>query len=509
MRKTIVSALALTMFVSSASIALGEAPRASRSSKPVVAVIPLRAIGLDEAEADILADLFTYGLTQDGRFIVIGRQEAARIIDSLEMPPMDREADGYFYYVGDRLYANAVFSGEVERKNGRYAWKMRVHAPDSQALIGSAEAEADTIEGLHDACPGLIERLLSSMPEAFDLGLGEKFEAALEPFAVRQRILFVFPEGPMNETVARARESLTTLFSAALADDERLPLFVEIAWTIADESSLPAVELAERYDAHRILTLVERDGKVLLKLVGADGKELAAFPADGIADANAAAAAKILDSLVPPLGQSEIALEIEVINATNAKLSGLMREKRILAKRFAASIGQKVVKTVGHPSFHPNLNFISLEANLFWYYSGLLGLGGGYGFSLGYPGTLDSDIAGHPLFIQNEIRFYPLAFRMPGERGIKVDCFLSLNEHNASKITFPAAENVTFTDPTTILFMRAGAEIGYFYTLSETFALSLNAVTLSWCTPLIEGPNFQTDRNFSLDIGGIGIIMRF
>jgi hypothetical protein len=489
--------------------ALCLASAVAQKGRPVAAVIAFDAQGVSRADANTLADLFSYNLTRDGRLIVVGRQESSRIVDSLDMPPMDRSSESYFFYIGDFLYADLLFAGKVEGDGYELVWKVSAYAPDSKKLVAESEFRADSMAGLYRACPDAVNALLAAVPARFDRDLVQKYETALAPFTVKQRILFVFPDGVFDTETALARETMYSLFAGAVKADDILPVFIELAWDIADEAAVHAASLAKRYDVHRVFYIALDDETPIVKAVDSSGGPLATFRTGALPPGDADAALAALRQKLPPLSQETVARELVLINEVNEKLSSIIAERRILSKPFSLNISQKMIKTVGHPSFQPTFDFIGIDASFFWYYNKLLGAGAGYGFSAGYPGTLDDRINGHPLFLQHEIRLYPISLRLPGKTGIVANGFVSFNTHNASKVTFHLGEETTYSDPMMIYYSRIGAELCYFLNLSETTALSLNLLSLTYCIPISMGPNFQNDRSFCGDIGGVGIIIRF
>lgn len=489
--------------------ALAISPAVAENERPVAAVVAFDAHGVSRAEADTLADLFSYNLTRDGRLIVAGRRESGRILDSLEMPPMDASSESYFSYIGDFLYADLVFTGTISRRGNTLHATVSAYAPRLKKKVAEVEASADGMDGLYRACPGLVSALMSSVPLKFDRSLIQKYETVLAPFTVKQRILFVFPEAPFDTDVALSRETMYALFEGTLQAGDILPVFIQLGWDISDEASLNLPSLAKRYDVHRVFYIASDGGSPIVKAADSSGNLLAVFLGGEISPGDSDAANAALRHKLPPLPQEIVARELVSIDEVNTKLSGIISERKILAMPFALSVSQKTVKTVGHPSFQPTFDFIGIDASFLWYYGKLLGAGAGYGFSAGYPGTLDDRISGHPLFLQHEIRLYPVSFRLPGKAGIIANGFVSFNMHNASTVTFHLGGETTYSDPRMVYYARIGTELGFFMNLRENIALTLNLITLAYCIPISMGPNFQDDRSFCGDIGGIGILIRF
>jgi hypothetical protein len=310
MRKSIISFILLAIVFQTA---------AAQGERPVAAVIAFDAKGISRTDADALTDLFSYNLTRDGRFIVAGRQESGRIVDSLDMPPMDRSADDYFFYIGDFLYADLLFAGKIAKDGRRLSWRLSAYSAESKKKLAERELSSEDMDGLYRACPEMLRAILDAVPARSGRSLIKKYESALSPFTVKQRILFIFPEDALDSQAALAQETMSSLFAGALSSEEILPLFTEFSWNIADESTLPISALAKRFEAHRVF-FIGREGETpLVKAVDAQGKSLAVFRIGLVPIGDAAAALSILQSGLSPLPQEIVARELKTGGHTLGK----------------------------------------------------------------------------------------------------------------------------------------------------------------------------------------------
>jgi len=143
-------------------------------------------------------------------------------------------------------------------------------------------------------------------------------------------------------------------------------------------------------------------------------------------------------------------------------------------------------------------------------------MGLGYGFSLSYPGTFDSDLSSHPLVRQHEIQLIPFSLQTGGTVGFVIQLLSTLNFHNAEYFSRdPDTGDPEFNDEITILFSKIGINIGLTINFSEYYALYWNGITFNYGIPIgkhyeyTENETLSKIRPFSLDLGSLGFSLRF
>ncbi|MBN2441478.1 MAG: hypothetical protein JXJ04_09025, partial [Spirochaetales bacterium] len=191
------------------------------------------------------------------------------------------------------------------------------------------------------------------------------------------------------------------------------------------------------------------------------------------------------------------------------KIEELLYLEKISSHSFNLRIYQKTIKSLFTPNLNPNLSLLSLESDFYWYYLNYLGLGFGYGFNLGYPGTIDSALNNHPLIYQHEFRIIPLSIRTSSTLSIVLDSVAALVFHDIYTITDHLDGPFTYTNAGLTLFLKFGINMGLLFHQSEKFALYLDIAFLYYTLPLIPHPQYDTIRHFSGDVLGMGISIGF
>jgi hypothetical protein len=211
----------------------------------------------------------------------------------------------------------------------------------------------------------------------------------------------------------------------------------------------------------------------------------------------------------PPLPSYLLVREIRRTESIQEKLDTLLYNEELLKKQVAVNIHQKVLKEVIVRKFHPNINILSIEADCLWYYARLVGAGVGYGYSLGYPGTIDSNLKDHPFISQHEFRILPFCLRTVGRVEILLDIFVSLDIHNFSDIVDLMNGTYGYENERLLSFYKTGVAIGLAFNLDEDFSLFLDIASLSFLLGINNTDVLFDGGHFSGSLGGFGIMARF
>ncbi|MBN1410801.1 MAG: hypothetical protein JW969_08140 [Spirochaetales bacterium] len=487
-------------------------PVFSVPEKPIMAVLDLEHPAISSDDSRFLVDLLTINFHETGRFRLVSRMERDRLLASHDFRLSSDSSGDYFREIGSLLFADYLSGGRITRENGRFMVRLFIYRLSPGHIVAEEVREFSDIDGIAGSLREWAASLAAAVPESpYPVkDLSAKVVDSLGPVYIREKVLFLGYGAGLTPEQAACREALYRAM-AVLAD--RPDLFVYYAESDYDEAEPPLHifnGLRKSMDCTSYGFIKREGDRRFFILCDGENAEKARV-GTGIPIDPAAFGDEIVQTVssLPLLPQEMLAGEIRENLSIERKIEDLLRVESVLSHNFSFRYHSRVLKSVFAPSLHPELNLLSFEGDLYYYYLTTIGLGIGYGFSVGYPGTIDVTMSGHPPIFQHEFRLTPLSFRSGDPVGIIVNTFVSLNFHNVSRIITHTIPPNTYEDAGYTFFLSTGIDIGFLFYLTENTSLYIDFCTLKYTFPIIAHPQFDGQRYFSGDLGGLGISFQF
>ncbi len=500
-----VAALALTFFLGAG------APAAYAQTKPLLLVADLKYAGISDLEMKLLVDLLSYTIAETGEYLVMNRYERNKLLRGFGYSQRNLEERTVYLEAAELLRARYIVTGSCLPATQGFALSLTLWDVRGGTLIKTAGETGDGFPSLVRRVREITRALTGFTPSIRRSSGGEGLTASLYVSPIRERILIVLPEGPLSPGLAAAR-LLVSEAASRFPEDNRFQFFFSGAAypTASPDPALFARTLSVR-DCHTLGLIVGEGGGYALALYNMRLEETLRFPLPlpGERAENARQLAEKMEREIPLPDPELLTRELEREIRIKEKLDELLFNEKFLSQRWAFNIHTTVIKPAVAEIYHPMLNMLSLEADLYYYYSDFLGVGAGYGFSLEYPALIDSRLAGHPLIAQHEFRLIPVSFRSAGRVSVLLNLITALNLHNGYDVNQIASDNIVFENETTFVFIKIALNMGMLISLTDEISAYIDFVTASVIIPIKLGSETYTNTLISGGFGGLGVILRF
>jgi hypothetical protein len=482
------------------------------SALPVIAVMDFVVSDVSQMEAKIIVDLLSYNLYETERCLVIDRRERDNVLKGFDVKVPSGDDISLYIEIGELLQVDFIVTGELHKRNNHFDISIRMHNLILEDDVVSITKRYAGFDELVEGCRPLSRNLLENIAAHQQSGTYvSKVMRRMMPITIKEEILIIFQKDNLTLEKALSKELLyffckgllknehTTLFLSFINYDEEHP-DIALFGAYAQENGYHSFAFIQRRGIQRDLCLYSLALKQRLRISFDDSNDMS------IAYGRKQ---DLIEEHFRLLSQKVLVKEIKKNIEAEEKLDSLIFSQKILSHDYSLRMSIKMVKSVIIEVYHPNLNIVSFEADFFWYYGTIIGIGGGYGYSLGYPGTVDSKLRDFPLISQHELRFIPFSFRTGSRLGLVINAFLSFQCHNAYTIVYYPEGVHEYTDETLISFLSPGLNCGILINFTENIALFIDCASIKYIFVLGETPYDDTSRRISGDIGGIGINLRF
>ncbi len=482
---------------------------------PVVTVMDFSVNEISKADGNAFTDLFIYNIHETGKYLVIERNERNKLIKGLGVSLENDYSENEIREIASLLNADIAVTGEISVDEGLLVLKIRKIHVDSGLENTDFTGKYHTVNEMTEDFRRISGELFpAGSAETANLFSPGKIAASLTPLPITERMLFVVPSGKMTPELAYFKQLLIRLSELLLKNgnvsiyfrnynaEQAMPDLQELQ-TEADKNNYHSIILikeAEEKSEPAVLTVYERDLKIRTEIRINKEDEMETVFSD-IKSAFCENAYFVPQEIL----LKEIKRNIKI----SEKLENLIFAEEVLSSAFSIGLRTKLFTSVLAPEYHPNLNIASAVAGFSWYYDRLFGIGLEYEYSLGYPGTIDSKLADHPLISQHQIRLIPFRFRTAGKLSILLNIFSSIHFHNAYEIVFAPGDVHYYNNETIIWFLTAGLNLGLVLNLTKEWAVFTEIAEINYI--IFRGPqpmDISRKRNFSGDFGGLGFIYR-
>ncbi|MBN2352214.1 MAG: hypothetical protein JXD23_06545 [Spirochaetales bacterium] len=479
-------------------------------NEPLLLVADLEYSGVGDRRMKLLVDLLSYMIFENGSYQVMNRYERNKLLRGFGYGQTNLNDRAVYLEAAELLRARYIVTGSLLPAAGGVSLSLSLWDVDSGALVKTASfgfpGFTELVAGSREVIEGLIGKPETAAGGRTASGLSE----TLYVTRIRERILVALPDPPLDETAAAAR-LLTADAAARLNRDERFSIsFTSVSYDTArpDPGALAPV-LAAR-DCHSLALVAREKNDFFLRLYNPDDTVRLELPLSFrlARSREAERFEREFRETVSPFPAVLLAAELEREIEIKEKLDTLLFNEKFLARRFTAELHTSTLKPALAGIYQPLLNILSIEADAYWYYGRVFGIGVGYAFSLGYPATIDNRFASCPLIRQHEFRFIPLSFRTPGQISILFNFITALNLQNAYRID-TSGPDPAFTDETPLLFFKTAINMGLCFSVNDDVSVTVDLATLCYIFPLNQGTMTNTGTNFSGAFGGLGVMVRF
>ncbi|MBN1696217.1 MAG: hypothetical protein JW881_01775 [Spirochaetales bacterium] len=482
---------------------------------PLLIVADFHQNGISESEGKLLVDLFSYTAFETGEFLVLSRYERNKLLKGFGYSRNRLKEKESYIEAGELLRAEYLVMGRCIKTDESVEMALSLWAVKKNALLADVSGEYTSFEEAIDGARNLTGELVWSL-EKRTISDNEKASSGLSETLyvsrIRQRILVVFPSGTQPEGTAGFQVLVNDACGRLLESRTVEIQFSSLAYDVASPDIEAGCELVSKRDAHTLAVLGVKRNAYSLDFYTDEKTPLFSIGCspERDRDVEAGRIAKRLEAELPPLPMKTIAMELRNEIRIKEKLDMLLFNERYLSQQWFVNLHQSVIKPAVAGKFHPMLNILSLEGDVYWYYARLVGCGAGYAVSLGYPATIDAKLSSHPLVLQHELRIIPFSFRSAGEIGIIANIVTSLNMHNAYKIVYNSViDKYDFQDERMLSFFKLGLNAGILFNLSASYSIFVDLLTLSFIVPLNIGNVTYDNTAVSGAVGGVGVVLRF
>jgi hypothetical protein len=487
----------------------------SGQSLPLLIIADFDYSGISGSEMRLLVDLFSYTAFETGSFLVLNRYERNKLLKGFGYDRGRLKEKEAYLEAGELLRAEYLITGSCTKSNNTLIlslslWEVKNNTPVNtvgetyasfeEAIDGSRNLNAQLIAPLNNGC--------SSRQATPSSGLSETLYVS----RILQRILVVFPTRLKTEEEAGfhvlVNEACTYLYQSNTMNIQ----FSSQGYDMAEPDLKAGIKLLKKRDCHTLVLLSSDNDSYTLVLYSGDETKLlkkVCFP-ERERKEEAARIARELEKELPPLPLKTIARELSREMRIKEKIDMLLFNEKFLSQQLFINLHQSILKPAIVGKYHPLLNILSCEADVYWYYAKLIGSGAGYAVSLGYPATIDSKLYSHPLVLQHEFRLIPFSFRSAGQIGIMANLMTSFNMHNAYRIVYNSIiDKYEHIDEMSLWFFKVSLNAGLLINVSDMTSVFVDLVTLSYIIPFDTGKVTYDGTAVSGSLGGIGIILRF
>jgi hypothetical protein len=487
------------------------APAAYGQTTPLLLVADLKYEGISELEMKLLVDLLSYTIAETGEYLVMNRYERNKLLRGFGYSQRNLDERKVYLEAAELLRARYIVTGSCVRASSGLTLALSLWDVNGGTLIKSTAETGEDFKALVDRVRSVTRALTGYGPSLKRAGVGEGLTASLYVAPIRERILIVLPAGPLIPEAAAAR-LLVSEAAARFPEDNRFQIYFSSAAYPAEspDPSLFLRTLSAR-DCHTLGLIVGEGGAYALALFNSSLVETLRFPLTlkGERKENARLLAQNMEKDIPLPDPLLLTRELEREIRIKEKLDELLFNEKFLSQRLAVNIHTSIIKPAITGFYHPLLNILSLESDVYYYYSDFFGIGAGYAFALSYPALIDSRLRGHPLVAQHEIRLIPVSFRSAGRVSVLLNLITALNLHNGYDIISAGGDTYTFENETTFVFLKIALNMGMLISITDEISVFVDFVTASVIIPLHLGTAPYTDTLISGGFGGLGVIVRF
>jgi hypothetical protein len=479
--------------------------------KPLLAVLDLDYQGVSKRDATLLTDIMTMNIMETGKVHCISRLERTKLLKAHGFPLAESKIKEYYPEIASLIYADYLAGGMIKKEKTGYRITLHLYENAGQQIIKIKEAVyPDFDAGMNNMREFTID-FLSGVTFTFSpTDLSGKVTASLSPVPIKEKILFLFDAHHGTREWAHIKKLFYILITLFTEDPRYQPFFTESKEDVLGPASGEFQMPGNSMDYQWIALCKEVKDQFYFILYTTYGEEKFAIPLDrDFSPEKKAEEIHARFNDLPPLPQGQLIKEIRKNLYLEEKIDELLYLEKISSHTCNVRFYQKTLKSLFTPNLNPNLNLISFESDFYWYYLQYLGSGIGYGFNLGYPGTIDSALNNHPLIYQHEFRIIPLSLRTASTVSIVLQNILALSFHNISIITDHLDGPFTYSDAGFTFYLKCGLNMGLLFHQSEKFALYLDIITLYYTFPLVPHPQYDNIRHFSGDLLGAGVSLSF
>ncbi|MBN1648735.1 MAG: hypothetical protein JW874_11945 [Spirochaetales bacterium] len=482
--------------------------------KKVIAVLDFVLDGVTKNDGRAFCDLLSCNIQETGSYLVIDRRERDRLLRGAGQTLRADDTEQHIRETADLINADIVVTARLARDRDGYHFRLGrldVHNADRKELALDFGSLDELVVNMREIAAGFFYQ------EGCDGG-GEdnaelsRIEVSLVPRPVHERMLFVLPSGKLDDRGIHEREFLDFLLLQA-AQARNVDVFPVYCPAVLTEGDLPHYfGIVQKENCHTLVCIVREGEKSMLGMY--DFSFFPEFKAELFSEspqldrnyeANEYFAGRVLH-----IPQKALYNELRQRNSRAEKLDALDLKEKMLKNHFAASVYYRAFSAAIVPDYLPQFNLASLNAGLYWYYGDLTGLGAEYGFSVGYPGTIEPALAEHPLITQFELRLIPFSFRTSEKISIAANLLFTFHLHNACHIVLLPGDVYSYEDRTWMFFVTCGVGFGLNWNLSPKTAIYFDLASINFLLYNDELPNdIEQEHPLSVDFGGIGFIYRF
>jgi hypothetical protein len=484
-------------------------------SLPLLIIADFDYSGVSDSEMKLLVDIFSYTVFETGNFIVLNRYERNKLLKGFGYNSNRLKEKQAYMEAGELLRAEYLITGSCTHDNDLFSIALYLWEVKTNALVNTISGTYLSLEEMINGARSLNAKLVAPFRKT---GYNEQAEPSsglsetLYVSRILQRILVVFPTGTRTDVEAGFHVLINEACTFLYQSDRMNIQFSSRTYTMTDPDVKTGITLLKKRDCHT-LGLLECENDSYFLVLYTDEKtqvlKIPCFP-ERERKEEAERIAWELKAELPPLPLKTIARELSREMLIKEKLDMLLFNEKFLSQQLFINLHQSIFKPAVVGKYHPLLNILSFEADVYWYYAKLIGSGAGYAVSLGYPATIDSKLYSHPLVFQHEFRLIPFSFRSAGQIGIMANIMTCFNMHNAYRIVYNSIiDKYDHVDEVLLWFFKVSLNAGLLINVSEMTSVFVDLVTLSYIIPFNIGRVTYDGTAISGALGGIGVIIRF
>ncbi len=487
---------------------------AALENTPVFIVADFDVRGISDNDMVLLVDLVSYLIYELKDCFVMNRYERSKLLKGFGYSQTNLADTDIYIEAAELLRSDYLVTGSCIQTGHGLDVKFSLWDVSHYQLVNEAVFRAADFENLVVNSRDIVSELVSviSHGSASDSGNSGIFKS-LYISKMAERFLIVLPEpseGRMEET-ASARFLINQAVEDLRGNEGYAVVFSSLEYETENPVPEQFADLLAKRDRHTLALIQSEGDKYFLVIYNPDFSERARLELElsGVREDNAGELVRQIEE-IPPVPALTLAGELEKEIKIKEKLDLLLFNDKFISRKLWLNIHQSIVKPAVVNKFHPLFNMVSFELDGYWFYSDLLGLSAGYAFSMGYPGTLDSKLASHPLVFQHEIRFSPLVFRSSGPLSVLIELRAAFNIHNAYKMAYyMSIDKYEYTNETRLIMLKAALASGLLYSINDNSSIFINLAEICAVFPFNADDITYDNSNISGAVGGIGFIFRF
>jgi len=415
------------------------------------------------------------------------------------------------------LFADYLIGGKIIREKKRIYISLHLFEKESGKIIKKKEAVYPVFEDALKKMRGFVQDFFIGISlHMSSPGISQRVITSLQPVMIKEKILFVFNSDCSTREWAEIKKIMYILISHLTENSSYEPYLLELHSDIKTFTNSDFQIMGQNKKCQSIAFFKEENNEFSFILLTVDGEEKINYSLSGfLYPEEKANEIFIILSGLPRIPQNLLISEIKKNLYLEEKLDELLYLDKVSSNNYNIRIFfMKLLKSLYTPNLSPDLNMFSVESEVYWYYLNYLGFGIGYGFNLGYAGTIDSNLSSHPPVYQNEFRIIPLSLRSTSTISPVLNYIVGIMFHNIYSMEKHVDDETeityfTYYDAGMTLYLKFGLNMGVSLHLSENFAMYLDLFTVYYSLPIIPHPQYDGIRHFSGDLFGCGISIGF